>query len=183
MSFEGLLSGLLGSGGIPEAAASYVRGQVVTQGVRAGESANSILDGLSRLGIGLQRRSGLLLVRQERLRTAGSLTAAQLDLDTPVSELLGAAPPPGWTGQYVHETAITYRTKDAEGNFMLNRKTMAIKSSSILSAGDAVAASIDIISQFPADPGDSPQIDPDSIIAGSLTGAWYDTQGRNIPSI
>ena len=150
MSFGDLLSDLALSGGVPDAGASYTRGVLITQGVRAGESANTIISGMSSLGIGIQRTQALNLIRAEIERQAAGATANQLDLNTPVSELLGAAPPAGFTGQYVHQVAVTYRTRDEEGNYMLGTRTMGIKSQSILTAGEAASAALDIIAQSPA---------------------------------
>lgn len=183
MSFGDLLSDLAASGGIPAPAAAYTRGVLITQGVRAGESANSIISGMSSLGIGVQRQQALGLIRAETERQAAGATSAQLDLNAPVSEILSGTPPVGFTGQYVHEVAVTWRERDVEGNYMLNERTFAVKSGTVLTSGEAQSAVLDIISQGASMNPDRYPIDPDSILSTSLSGAWYDTQGRNLPSV
>lgn len=183
MSFGDLLSELAGSRTGSEGAAAYTRGVVITQGVRAGESANSILSGLSSLGIGLNRQLGLRTVAAEHNRQQAGATANQLDLSSPISELLGAEPPEGFTGQYVHQLAITYRSRDEEGHYMLNSITRALKSSTIMSPLEASSAVLDIMAQAPPVTEDTPEITAGDIVSVNLSGAWYDVQNRSIPGV
>jgi len=183
VSFGDLLSDLALSGGVPDAGASYTRGVLITQGVRAGESANTIINGMSSLGIGIQRTQALNLIRAETERQAAGATANQLDLSAPVDQILAGTPPADWTGQYVHQVVVTWRERDEEGNYVIHDRTFGIKSATVLTSGEAQQAALDIIAQGASfDPEHYP-IDPDSILATSLSGAWYDTQGRSLPSV
>ena len=183
MTWEGLLSDIAGLTGIPGAAQSYVRGVVITQAVRAGASANSIIRSLSSAGIGVRRQQALQLISAEQSRQAAGATSTQLDLTQPTDVLLAAEPPPGFTGQYIHQVSYTWRTRDAEGNYLLHTRTMAIKSPTILTGLDAMNATQDILSQSDLGPGDNTWVDPNSIIGMSLSGVWYDTQNRNIRGV
>ncbi len=180
MSWDGFLSDVAGLTGIPGAAQSYVRGVVITQGVRAGASANSIIRSLSSSGIGVRRDQALQMVKAEQSRQAAGATSTQLDLSQPTSEVLAAEPPAGWTGQYIHQVAFTYRTRDAEGNYMLNTRTMAIKTPNVLTGIEAINATQDILNQAAELPDDGTYPDVGSILGMALSGVWYDIQGRNV---
>lgn len=183
MTWEETLNELAGLTGIPYQARSYVRGVIITQAVRAGASANRILSTLANYGMGIRRDQGLQLVAEERDRQAAGATAVQLDLNTPVSELLGATPPPNWTGQYVHQIAYTYRETDEDGKYLLHTRTFDIKSATVLTPSDAIAAANDIISQSPQDEEGSFTFNPSDVVSTALSGAWYDVQGRSLPSL
>lgn len=161
--------------------ASYTRGAIITQAVREGASGNAILDALGAAGLGVRREQGLSLIAAERSRQMAGRTAAQLDLSASPAAILSATPPDGWTGQYVHQVTVTYRTRDEEGNYLLHTRTLGIKSASLLTAADAYAAATEIMtSQIPSEEeGEYPL--PSDILSGSLSGVWYDTQNRNLP--
>ena len=182
MSWAGFLSELDALDISSGPAASYVRGQVITVGVREGQSANSIVNGLSALGVGVRRQQALALIREETDRQAAGATAAQLDLTQPIDELLSATPPPNFTGQYIHQVAITFRTRDEEGNYMLNSITRGIKAATVLTPEEAVNAALQIVTDNPEPTEDSPPISPDSILSAELSGAWYATSSPSIPT-
>jgi len=178
MSWQSLLTDAFGGGAIPDAAQSYVRGVVISEGVRAGASANAILLHLVGHGIGVRRTQGLAIVRQEQARQAAGATANALDLSQPVSSILAANAPGGFTGNYVHQVAITYRTRDEEGNYMLNTVTRAISSPTVLSPEEAVSAATEMITTNPAPTEGTPEVLPESIMMASLSGAWYQVHTR-----
>ena len=183
MSWLETLGDLSSLGGISGAAHSYLRGQIITQAVRAGASANSILRGLSGYGLGVRRNQGLALVRGEQARQLAGRTSNALDLTQPIDQLLGTAPPANWTGQFVHQVTVTYRTRTPEGGYELHTRTMGIKSSQLLTPEEATQGALDIMADnaLDAEEGDYPL--PSDILSVSLSGAWYDTQGRNIARI
>lgn len=184
MSWLETLGEVAALGGVPSAARSYVRGQLISAGVRAGQSANEIIRGLRSVGAGFQRTQALSAIRAESARQMAGATSAQVDLTLPVDQLLGTAAPENWTGQFVHQVAVTWRERDEEGNYSMHAVTKAIKSSQLLTPGEAVAGVYDIMTQNPEAPqGGTPGIDPSSIVAMSLSGVWYDTQRRNLPFV
>jgi len=178
MSWQSLIADAFGGGAVPDAAQSYVRGAVISEGVRAGASANSILLHLIGQGIGVRRTQGLAIIRQEQARQAAGSTANALDLSQPVSSILAADTPGGFTGNYVHQVAITYRTRDEEGNYMLNTVTRAIASPTILSPEEAVSAATEMITSNPSPTEGTPEVMPESIMMASLSGAWYQVHSR-----
>lgn len=183
MSFSDLVSGLEGSESVGGPAAAYTRGIVISQGVRAGESANSIVGALSRLGIGIRRDQALSQVRGEVARQAAGKTTLQLDLNATPSELIDAVPPPGWTGQFVHQVAVTYRSTDEEGNYLLHTRTMGIKSPTLLTSYEAGQAAYGIIGQMQDEANGSFTVGADSVLTLGLSGAWYDVQNRSLPVV
>lgn len=183
MSFSDLVSGLVDSESVGDAAAPYTRGVVISQGVRAGESANSIVSALSRLGIGTRRDQALSQIRDEVARQAAGRTSLQLDLNATPEDLLGAEPPAGWTGQYVHQVAVTYRTRDEEGNYLLHSRTMGIKSSTLLTASEAGQAAVGILEQGTGELQEGYIVSMDSVLTIGLSGAWYDVQNRSLPTV
>lgn len=183
MTWDSLLSDLSGVISAHAAAASYIRGVVIGQAVRAGASANSILNSLTGAGLGIRRTQGLALVREEVARQALGATSAQINLAQPIDESVLGGAPAGWNGQIIHQVSVVYRTRDEEGNYLLHTRTLGIKSSTVLTPEEAIVAAQSILTQT-AEPGASTYIvDPGSVLSMSLSGAWYDTQGRNVPSV
>ena len=181
MSWLDLLGSVAGLGGIAGEARSYLRGQVITQAVRAGASANSILRALSANGMGLRRQQGLDLVLQEKTRQLASSTVNQVPFGVTADTALSGAPH-NWTGNYVHQVQATYRTKDEEGNYLVHTRTIGLKGTTPLTPEEAVAAAMDIMATSQigeAAEGRYPMAG--SVLSVSLTGIWYDTQGRNLP--
>jgi hypothetical protein len=156
-------------------AIAYGRGAVIAGGVRAGQSANSILRGLQTLGIGINRAVGLDAIRAVAGQIAASQTAQALQLDMSSGELLTGNPPANWTGQYVHQVTGTFRTRTTGGGYELSSRTLGIKSSSALSPGEAASAAMDIL-ETPIGEEDVDSYGAEGDLVGlSLTGAWYDT--------
>ena len=171
MTWDSLLSDLSGVISAHAAAASYIRGVVIGQAVRAGASANSILNSLTGAGLGIRRTQGL------------GATSAQITLAQPIDESVLGGAPAGWNGQIIHQVSVVYRTRDEEGNYLLHTRTLGIKSSTVLTPEEAIVAAQSILTQT-AEPGASTYIvDPGSVLSMSLSGAWYDTQGRTVPSV
>lgn len=182
MSWLDTLTELTGSGGGAGPGASYIRGQVITQAVREGASGNQILDALGNAGLGIRRDQGQALISAERARQMAGRTSLQIDPSLTPVDLLSATAPDRWTGQFVHQVAVIYRTKDEEGNYILHTRTLGIKSRTLLSPADAFAAATQIMtSSIPSEEeGEYPL--PSDILSGSLSGVWYDTQNRNLPA-
>lgn len=174
MTWLGTLSSLgpPGSGG----AAAYVRGQIISDAVGEGFSANQILAGLSAYGYGIARQEGLELVRNEVARQALSPTANQLDLSLPIPQLQQMNAPDNWTGQYLHQVTATWRERQTGGGYVTGTRTFGIKSQDILTPSQAVAAAQDILAT-PESEGGTPDM-PQSydITSYSLTGAWFDVR-------
>ena len=181
MSWIDLLGSIAGLGGVSGEASSYLRGQVINQAVRAGASANSILRALSSNNMGIRRGQGLDLIAQEKARQLAGTTTTQLPPGISADAALGMAPE-NWTGQYVHQVTATYRTKDEEGNYMLHTRTIGLKGTVPLTPAEAAQAAMDIL----ATPGGEEPTEGNypkggDVLSVSLSGVWYDTQGRNIP--
>jgi hypothetical protein len=156
-------------------AISYARGAVIAAGARQGASANAIMGQLAGTPLGIQRSVGLGIIREFKDQIAAGQTATALGFDASSGELLLGAPPANWTGQYNHEVTATFRTKDEEGNWMLNFVTRNITSNEPLSPQEAANAAMDILAT-PADPdADSEPPDINAVISVQLTGAWYRT--------
>jgi len=178
MSWQSLIADAFGGGAVPTASESYVRGQVISQGIRAGASANSILLHLINHNIGVRRTQGLAIIRQEQARQAAGATANALDLSQPVSSILAADTPAGFTGNYIHQVSIVYRTRDEEGNYMLNSIYRAVSSPTILTPEEATQAGINIVTSNPSPTRGTPEVKPESIMMAGLSGAWYQVHTR-----
>lgn len=175
------LQELIGLGGIPNAARSYVRGEAIRYLTAAGHSANSILSQLSSAGLGIRRQQGLQMIAAERERVASAASAPQLALGSSTGQLLGTAPPENWTnGKYVHQVTITYRTRDAEGNYLLHQRTVGLKSTSVLTGEQANAGALDIVATNPSGEDGRYPMGVSDVLATTLTGIYYDTQDRNL---
>lgn len=175
------LQELIGLGGIPNAARSYVRGEAIRYLVSAGHSANSILSQLSSAGLGVRRQQGLQMVAAERERVASAASAPQLALGSSTGQLLGAAPPENWTnGKYVHQVTVVYRTHDDEGNLVLHQRTVGLKSTTVLTGEQANAAALNIIATNPSGEEGRYPASVNDVLATTLTGVYYDTQNRNL---
>ena len=183
MSWVDVVTEISRLGGITGAASSYLRGVIIQTAVGQSASANSILSALSGNGLGIRRAQGLQLVSAEQQRQAAGATSSRLALDSSSSQLLGTTPPANWTGQYIHQVTATYRTRDAEGNYIMNTRTLGIKSTTALTPADAMQAATDIMtSSIPAEEeGNYPL--PSDVLSMSLTGVWYDVQNRNLPTV
>ena len=183
MSWLETLGDLASLGGISGAAHSYLRGQIITQAVRAGASANSILKALSGYGLGIRRTQGLAMVRGEQARQLAGATANQISATDSLGQLLGTTPPANWTGRYMHQVTVTYRTRTPEGDYQLHTRTLGIKSTELLSPETATQGALDIMNTgaLTAEEGAYPL--PSDILTSAMTGIWYDTQRRNLPSI
>lgn len=181
MTWLDLLGQVAGLGGIESAARSYLRGQVITQAVRAGASANSILSALSANGLGIRRQQGLDLVANEADRQRSASPIGQVPYDATPESVIGAAPE-NWTGNYVHQVTATYRERDEEGNYTIYTRTMGIKGANLLTPEEAGMAALDIMStQAPGEASEGNYPTAGQVLTVGLTGTWYDTQGRNLP--
>lgn len=169
--------------GISGAAHSYVRGAVISAGIRAGQSANEILRGLSSVGVGVRRDQGLSIIAAERQRQSAGATANQVPLGGDLGELLGAPPPAGWTGQYVHQVTAISRSRDEEGNYITHTRTLGIKSGRLLAPNEAISSGFDILNQTTPEGTATYLLDSGSLVSLSLSGVWYDTQNRNLPTV
>ncbi len=150
MSDFGDLGDIIGTLGDPGANA-YARGAIIAYGARNDISANQTLLALRSVGLGFQRAQFLSVFADYKDQIAAGQTATALPFDASSGELLTGTPPPNWTGQYNHEVTATFRTKDSEGNWLLNQVTRNITSNEPLSPEEATNAAMDILST-PADP-------------------------------
>jgi len=181
VSWLDLLGSVAGLGGIAGEARSYLRGQVISQAVSAGASANSILRALSANGLGVRRNQGLDLVAQEKSRQLASAGAGQVPFGATADQALAGAPH-NWTGNYVHQVTTTYRTKDEEGNYLLHTRTIGLKGTTALTPEQAVQAAMDIMATSAiGEAGEGRYPMAGAVLSASLSGVWYDTQGRNLP--
>ena len=180
----GSLQELIGLGGIPNAARSYVRGAAIDYLTRAGASANSILSQLSAAGLGIRRNQGLAMIKNVRQQQASAAVAPQLALTSSTGQLLGTAPPANWTnGKFVHQVTMTYRTRDAEGNYVLHQRTIGLKSSQVLTGEQAINGALGVISQGAGGEESRYPMAVADVLATNLTGVWYDTQSRNLADV
>jgi hypothetical protein len=96
-------------------------------------------------------------------------------VDFTTGTVLPSEPPENWTGRYVHQVTVTYRTRDTEGNYELHTRTLGVKSSTPLSPMAASNAALDIMEEEP-EPGGTPRLpDVAGVLSTQLTGVWYDT--------
>ena len=175
----GSLQELIGLGGIPNAARSYVRGAAIDYLTRAGHSANSILSQLSAAGLGVRRQQGLQMISTVRQRQASQLTAGNIPLSSSLRGNIAGEVPANWTGQYFHQVTMTWRGKDEEGNYVLHERTIGFNSADVLTGQEAISAAFDRVNEAPP-PGEESHypMAASDILAMSLSGVWYDTQGR-----
>ncbi len=175
MSWLDLLGSVAGLGGVAGEARSYLRGQVITQAVRAGASANSILRALSANGMGVRRGQGLDLVAQEHSRQLASSTANQIPFGSTAEQALGGAPV-NWTGKYVHQVTVTYRSTDTEGNYLLHTRTIGLPGPVLLTPEEAVQAAMGIMATEPVGEAEEARYPlAKNVLTASLSGIWYDT--------
>ena len=183
MSWIDLLGQVAGLRGVYGEAGSYLRGQIITAAVRGGASANSILRALSSNGLGVRRQQALDLVANEQRRQRSASTVSQIPWGV-ADEVAAGIAPANWTGQYVHQVQAVYRTRDEAGNYMLHTRTMGIRSGSLLTPADASQAALNIMStarEAEATEGNYPEAG--QVLTVSLSGVWYDTQGRALPTV
>lgn len=159
--------------------ADYSRGAIIQYGVGQGWSQNRIEAELRSAGVGLTAMQQRNMIQAEQARQGASATSAQLPVDYSTGELLGAEPPANWTGQYVHQVTMTYREGAGPGIYELHTRTMGIKSSVPLSPWQASDASLGLLEQNPESPNLPQQA---QVLATQLTGVWYDTLGRDVPT-
>jgi hypothetical protein len=155
--------------------ADYARGAIISYGVGQGWSNNRVQREVRAAGLGISVGQLDPMVRAERSRQAQAATSSQLGVDYSTGQILPGTPPANWTGQYVHQVTVTYRTKDEAGAYELHTRTMGIKSSLPLSPMAASNAALDIMEEEP-EPGGTPRLpDVSGVLTTQLTGAWYDT--------
>jgi hypothetical protein len=125
--------------------------------------------------VGIRRSQGLDIVRAEQERQGAALTSAQLGVDYSTGAILQGQPPADWTGQYVHQVTVTYRTHDTEGNYELHTRTLGVKSTEALSPMAAVNSALDIMEEEP-EAGKTPRLPTTAgVLTAQLSGVWYDT--------
>ena len=179
----GSLQELIGLGGIPNAARSYVRGAAIDYLTRAGHSANSILSQLSAAGLGVRRQQGLQMISTVRTRQLAGEQAPELPLGGTGTGLLGTPPPANWTGRYVHQVTMTFRTRDEEGNYVLHERTIGLQSGTLLTGEEAINGALGVISQGTVGEESRYPMAVSDVLAINLSNVWYDTQGRALPVV
>lgn len=183
MSWLETLAEIAEPGSAPDGAQAYLRGQVIQQAVSQGASGAAALGYLRRAGLGIRTQQFYEAWRAETERQAGAATANQVDWHQPASDALAAAAPAAWTGQYVHQVTLTSRELAPEGNYLLHTRTMAIKSRNVLTPQDAVSAAMQIATMPVSEGGTDIIPDVSSLLGSSLSGVWYDTQGRSLRAV
>jgi len=155
--------------------ADYARGAIISYGVGQGWSNNRVQREVQSAGLGISVGQLDPMVRAERDRQAAALTSAQLGVDYSSGQLLPGTPPENWTGQYVHETTVTYRTRDEEGNYALHTRVLHTKADQPLTPAQASSSALDIMEEEP-EPGQTPRLPITAdVLTTQLTGVWYDT--------
>ena len=174
LSDFGDLSGLADTLDNPGALA-YARGQIISYGVSQGISANQTLSALRSIGAGFNRANFLETFRQVQAAYIPAQRAGSLALDESTGMLLPSTPPADWTGQYVHQVTVTWRTKDDFGNYEIHSHPYATKSNSVLTPAQAVEDVLGIISTPLEGDEDYRYPVPSDILVMALTGGFYDT--------
>jgi len=162
--------------------ADYTRGSIITWGVSQGWSNNRIQREISSLGIGISVGQLDPMVRAERSRQGANLTSTQLGMDYSAGSLVAPEPPDNWTGQYVHQVTMVYREAVGANQYELHTRTVGLKSSVPLTPSQATQAAFDIMTPELGEPGTPDMPDMAQVLTSQLTGIWYDTQGRAIPT-
>lgn len=161
--------------------ADYVRGSIISWGVGQGMSNDAIQRELINARVGISVKQQDPFIAAERVRQGASLSSTQLDINYSSGELVAPEPPVNWTGQYVHQVTFQYRDPNSADPYALHEHTVGVKSTLPLSPYDAINAGYNVLS---INNPDSPTI-PDNakVMVSQLTGMWYDTQGRRLPSV
>jgi hypothetical protein len=158
-----------------QGAVNYARGAIIAAGAAAGASTYAVAKVLRQNGIGLR----ITTVRDTLAAVAEQVNsgraAGSLPLDASAGELLSGAPPPNWTGQYVHQVTATFRTKDAEGNFDLYSTTRSVVSNVPLSPYEAGQAALQILTEQSNPNYPEEQPGEDDVVSMALTGVYYRT--------
>jgi hypothetical protein len=162
--------------------ADYTRGAIAQWGVGQGLSGNQILNLFQDNGVGIRRSLGQDLIATERQRQAASLSSTALNVDYSTSSIVNATPPANWTGQFVHQVTMTYRDTVAPGAYELHTRTIGIKAGTPLTPFSAVEAAMNVITPQAGETGSPDMPLPAQVIMSQLTGTYYDTQGRNLPT-
>jgi hypothetical protein len=155
--------------------ADYARGAIIQYRVAQGASNNAIQRELSanRLGISVGQLDPM--IRAERARQNAASSAAELGVDYNSGTILPGQPPANWTGQYVHQVTLTYRTRNANGDYELGWRTMGVKAGVALTPMAATGSVLDMMDET-SDMPDTLKLPPTaSVLTTQLTGVWYDT--------
>jgi len=160
--------------------AAMARGAIITNRVGLGWSNNAIQRELSANGLGIGVGQLDPMVRAERARQAPGPAANQLGVDIQSGALLPGVAPAGWTGQYVHQVTVTYRTKDQAGNFALHTEARWVKAGNALSPAQAAQSALDTYTEGPSDDEEPTGPEMSQVLSASLSGVWYEVpRSRN----